>query len=144
MREYIKQQREVLMFKSQGAAVYAAFETVTGSKFNGCVKLDVDTRKKIGDELKRTYEAGLWTIKSERCNSGEGLLKYIGGDEKSSMKCNIIDNFLSRDKKAEKEKKVASVATPTNDKVSLIKAALDAGLITQEVATQKMMELLAA
>ena len=130
-----------MSFKSQGEAVKSAYAEITGTMFSGPVKLEAEVRQKIGDKLLEWFKAGLWSIKSERCNQGEGLIAYIGADAKKSMKCNIIDNFLCRDKATEvKKEKVAgtSAASP----LETIKQALAMGLITQEQAAAKVMEML--
>lgn len=129
------------MFNSQGAAVRAAYTEVVGQEFNGPIKeLDPEVRAKIAETLLKWYAEGLWTIKSERCNNGDGLIKYVGGDSKSAMKCNIIDNFLCRDRKSEKAKKAQAPAETS--KIELLKQAVEAGLMTQEQAAEKVLELL--
>ena len=130
-----------MSFRSQGEAVRSAYSEITGSMFSGPIKLEVEVRQKIGDKLLEWFKAGLWTIKSERCNQGEGLIAYIGADPKKAMKCNVIDNFLCRDKATEvkKEKVGTSVVSP----LETIKQALDMGLITPEQAAAKVMELIA-
>ena len=126
------------MFKSQGEAVKSAYAEVTGSAYAGPVKLDVDVRGKIGEKLLEWFKMGMWSVKSERCNAGEGLLSYIGADPKKAMKCNIIDNFLCRDKKTEAKAEVKV----EDDRLVTIKKALEMGLISQEQAAAKVMELL--
>lgn len=129
------------MFNSQGAAVRAAYTEVTGQEFTGPIKeIEQEVRAKIGETLVKWFGEGRFTIKSERCNQGEGLVKYIGGDAKSAMKCNIIDNFLTRDRTAEKAKKREKSAEPS--KIELLKQAVEAGLMTQEQAAEKVLELL--
>lgn len=127
-----------MAFKSQGEAVKAAFALITGSAFSAPVVLEADVRAKIGEQLLKWFNEGEWSIKSDRCNKGDGLLAYIGGDAKKSMKCNIIDNFLTR----LPDSKKAPAAAAANDPLSTIKAALAAGLITPDQAAAAALKLI--
>ncbi len=131
------------MFKTQQLAVLAAFAQVVGSAFpGGKVELAPEVRTKIGDLLLAWFNEGKWTIKSERCNQGEGLLKYIGGNPQTAMKCNIIDNFLCRDKAAEKAAaKSEPVANTLQVKIQALKELHAAGTITQEQLVDAMLKL---
>lgn len=129
------------MFKTQGDAVRAAYKHCSGQDYSVPLKeFDPELRAAIATTLIQWFSEGQFVIKSERCNQGEGLIKYIGGDAKSAMKCNIIDNFLVRDRSQESKKKTAS-AEPS--KIQLLKQAVDLGLMTQEQAAAKVLELIA-
>ena len=126
-----------MAFKSQGAAVLAAFQLVTGTSFTSPVVLEADARMKIATQLLKWFNEGEWSIKSDRCNKGDGLIAYIGGDPKKAMKCNIIDNFLTRTPESK-----AKAAPAANDPLATIKAALAAGLITPDQAASAALKLI--
>lgn len=126
--------------KTQQAVLRDALTLVLGSvPVKGQVTITAEQRELVADEMMKTYEID-WVIKSDVAKANPR--SYIVGDKSTDLIQSWTFKHLTS---AEKKAKVASnVGGVSNDKVSLIKAALDAGLITQEVASAKILELLAA
>ena len=126
--------------KSQQQVLRDALTLVLGSTpVKGQLVISPEQRELVADEMMKTYEID-WTIKSEIAKGNPR--SYIVGVKGTDLIQSWTFKHLTA---AEKKDKVAGTAVaPSNDKLSLIKAALAAGLITQEVASAKVLELLAA
>ena len=126
--------------KTQQQVLRDALTLVLGSvPVKGQVVITAEQRELVADEMMKTYEID-WVIKSDVAKANPR--SYIVGDKSTDLIQSWTFKHLTA---AEKKAKVASnVGGVSNDKVSLIKAALDARLITQEVASAKILELLAA
>jgi hypothetical protein len=128
--------------KTQQQVLRDALTLVLGSvPVKGQVTITPEQRELVADEMMKTYEID-WVIKSDLAKANPRA--YIVGEKSTDLiQSWTFKHLTSAEKKAKAESKVSNVSV-SNDKVGLIKAALDAGLITQEVATAKILELLAA
>lgn len=128
--------------KTQQAVLRDALTLVLGSvPVKGQVTISAEQRELVANEMMKTYEID-WVIKSDLAKANPRA--YIIGDKSTDLiQSWTFKHLTSAEKKAKAEASVSNVSVG-NDKVSLIKAALDAGLITQEIATAKILELLAA
>lgn len=125
--------------KTQQQVLRDALTLVLGCvPVKGQVVITAEQRELVADEMMKTYEID-WVIKSDVAKANPR--SYIVGDKSTDLIQSWTFKHLTA---AEKKAKASSNVGGGNDKVSLIKAALDAGLITQEVASAKILELLAA
>ncbi len=131
-----------MKFNTQGQAVFAAFAHVVGKAWEGPTKLELEHRQKIGAALRQWYDEEKWFVKSERCKAE--IDRYIGGDPARAMKCNIIDNFLCRDKKAEAKQakhESSEVVDLGSSKIKALKEMHAQGIITKEQLVEAILKL---
>ena len=128
--------------KTQQSVLRDALTLVLGFvPVKGALTITTEQRVLVADEMMKTYDVD-WTIKSDVARLDPRA--YIVGDKSTDLIQSWTFKHLTAAEKKLKATASVSNVNVGNDKVSLIKAALDAGLITQEIATAKILELLAA
>ena len=127
--------------RTQQDVLRSALTLVLGSTpVKGKLVITKEQRESVADEMMKSYEID-WVIKSEIAKSNPR--SYIVGEKGTDLIQSWTFKHLTE--KEREAKKAGVVAAPAgNDKMSLIKAALDAGLITQETAAAAVLKLLAA
>lgn len=126
--------------RTQQDVLRSALTLVLGSTpVKGKLVITKEQRESVADEMMKSYGVD-WVIKSEVASANPR--SYIVGEKSTDLIQSWTFKHLTE--KEREAKKVAVVAPASNNKMSLIKAALDAGLITQEIATAEIMKLLAA
>ena len=125
--------------RTQQDVLRSALTLVLGSTpVKGKLVITKEQRESVADEMMKSYGVD-WVIKSEVASANPR--SYIVGEKSTDLIQSWTFKHLTE---KEREAKKAVVAPAGNDKMSLIKAALDAGLITQEIAGDLVAKLLAA
>lgn len=116
-------------FSSQQAALRAALTMVMGTEpKKGELVITDEQRAKVGEVMMGWLKEGRWSIKEGTRAAAEPML-YITGKRPTDL----IQAWT-------KPKRVKEESAPADDKVVLIKRALEAGLITEEQAQQAVLK----
>lgn len=127
--------------RTQQDVLRSALTLVLGSTpVKGKLVITKEQREAVADEMMKSYEID-WVIKSDIAKANPRA--YIMGEKGTDLIQSWTFKHLT-EKEREAKKASVVVAPAGNDKMSLIKAALDAGLITQEIASDMVAKLLAA
>lgn len=125
-------------FNSQQDALRTALATVLGSApIKGALVITSEQRSAVGDLMMAWLQQGLWSIR-EGTRAASNPREYIVGNRPTDL---IQAWVLPR--KEKKAESTAGAGVPT-DKVALLKAAVEAGLMTREQAAEKLLSILAA
>ena len=115
-------------FSSQQAALRAALLMVMGTEpTKGSLVITDEQRAKVGEVMMGWLKEGRWTIK-EGTRAAAEPMAYITGKRPTDL----IQAWTKPKRKEE--------SAPVDDKVVLIKRALEAGLITEEQAQQAVLK----
>ena len=115
-------------FSSQQAALRAALLMVMGTEpTKGSLVITDEQRAQVGEVMMGWLKEGRWTIK-EGTRAAAEPMAYITGKRPTDL----IQAWTKPKRKEE--------SAPVDDKVVLIKRALEAGLITEEQAQQAVLK----
>jgi len=121
------------MFKSQQEALRQAFTQVLGSvPVKGMLVISAEDREKVGELMMSWLSEGKWSIK-DGTRAASFPREYVMGMQPT---CLIQAWTLPR----KKDKVATGGEVIVVDKIAQIKAAKDAGLISEEQAMQAVMK----